>query len=80
MVSLARMCRETGPKGTVLTFRGNAFSSPNGLVRWLNSKGRVVRLRLDKKLAIMLDLAKRLTFAREMVGALNQVQEQAKSA
>ncbi len=42
VVALKRACREAGvekldagPKGMVLSFRGNAFRNPAGLVRWL---------------------------------------------
>ncbi len=47
VMALKRACREAGvekleagPKGMVLTFRGNAFGNPAGLVRWLSSQGR----------------------------------------
>ena len=69
MVALKRACREAGvekleagPKGMVLSFRGNAFSNPAGLVAWLASKGGLVRLRPDHKLAISreMDVATRL--------------------
>ena len=42
VMALKRVCREAGvekleagPKGMVLTFRGNAFRNPAGLVAWL---------------------------------------------
>ena len=69
VVALKRACREAGvekleagPKGMVLSFRGNAFSNPAGLVAWLASKGGLVRLRPDHKLAISreMDVATRL--------------------
>jgi transcription-repair coupling factor (superfamily II helicase) len=89
VVALKRACRDAGvekvdagPKGMVVTFRGNAFSNPSGLVRWLNSKGGFVKLRPDHKLAITrdMDLLTRLKFARDTIGALNQIQKQAKAA
>jgi len=89
VVTLKRACREVGvekleagPKGMVLTFRGNAFSNPAGLVRWLTSKGGFVKLRPDHKLAITQDMemARRLKFAQEMVGALKKIQKQAQAA
>jgi transcription-repair coupling factor (superfamily II helicase) len=89
VVALKRACREAGvekleagPKGMVLTFRGNAFSNPAGLVRWLSSKGGMVRLRPDHKLAISrdMDVVTRLKFARDMLGALDQIVRQAKAA
>jgi transcription-repair coupling factor (superfamily II helicase) len=89
VVALKRRCREAGvekleagPKGMVLTFRGNAFSNPAGLVRWLSSKGGMVRLRPDHKLAISrdMDVVTRLKFARDTLGALDQIVRQAKAA
>jgi transcription-repair coupling factor (superfamily II helicase) len=89
VVSLKRLCREagvekldSGPKGMVLTFRGNAFRNPSGLVSWLSSKGGVVRLRPDHKLAIVRDMrvADRLKWARDVVGALDRIARQAKAA
>jgi transcription-repair coupling factor (superfamily II helicase) len=89
VVALKRACREAGvekleagPKGMVLTFRGNAFSNPAGLVGWLSSKGGLVRLRPDHKLAISreMDVATRLRFARDTLGALVGIVGQAKAA
>ena len=79
VVALKRACREAGvekleagPKGMVLSFRGNAFSNPAGLVAWLASKGGLVRLRPDHKLAIAreMDVTTRLRFARDTLAAL----------
>jgi transcription-repair coupling factor (superfamily II helicase) len=89
VVALKRACREAGvekleagPKGMVLSFRGNVFSNPAGLVRWLSSKGGLVRLRPDHKLAISrdMDVKTRLKFARDTLGALDQIVRQAKAA
>ena len=89
VVALKRACREAGvekleagPKGMVLTFRGNAFSNPAGLISWLSSKGGMVRLRPDHKLAISrdMDVITRLKFARDTLGALDQIVRQAKAA
>ncbi|MFL5289051.1 MAG: transcription-repair coupling factor [Rhodopila sp.] len=89
VVALKRACRDTGvekleagPKGMVLSFRGNAFSNPAGLVRWLSSKGGMVRLRPDHKLAISrdMDVATRLKFARDTLKSLDQIVRQAKAA
>jgi transcription-repair coupling factor (superfamily II helicase) len=89
VVALKRACREAGvekleagPKGMVLSFRGNAFSNPAGLVRWLSSKGGLVKLRPDHKLAIAreMDVAARLKFARDTLTTLDQIARQAKAA
>jgi len=89
VVALKRACREAGvekleagPKGMLLSFRGNAFSNPAGLVSWLASKGGLVRLRPDHKLAISreMDVATRLRFARDALGNLERIASQAKAA
>jgi transcription-repair coupling factor (superfamily II helicase) len=89
VVALKRACREAGvekleagPKGMVLTFRGNAFGNPAGLVGWLSSKGGLVRLRPDHKLAIAreMDVATRLRFARDTLENLARLATQAKAA
>jgi transcription-repair coupling factor (superfamily II helicase) len=89
VVALKRACREAGvekleagPKGMVLSFRGNAFRNPAGLVAWLSTKGGLVRLRPDHKLALVreMDVATRLKFARDILGSLTQIAGQAKAA
>ncbi len=89
VVGLKRLCREAGvekldcgPKGLVLSFRGNAFCNPSGLVTWLASKHGAVKLRPDHKLAVVRDmtLPERLTWARDIVEALNRISRQAKAA
>jgi transcription-repair coupling factor (superfamily II helicase) len=66
----------------VLSFRGNAFSNPAGLVQWLSRKGGMVKLRPDHKLAIVrdMDVATRLKFARDTLKSLDQIVRQAKAA
>jgi transcription-repair coupling factor (superfamily II helicase) len=89
VVSLKRACREAGvekleagPKGMVLSFRGNAFRNPAGLVAWLSGKGGVVKLRPDHKLAIVreMDVATRVRMARDVLAALTRIVGQAKAA
>ena len=89
VVGLKRQCRaagveklDSGPKGMVLGFRGNAFSNPAGLVQWLASKGNTIRLRPDHKLAIVRDmkLAERVRVARDTVSNLERISRQAKAA
>ena len=89
VVALKRACREAGvekleagPKGMVLSFRGNAFANPAGLVTWLSSKGGLMRLRPDHKLSIVreMDLATRLSTARDILGNLGKIVGQAKAA
>ena len=89
VVALKRACREAGvekldagPKGMVVSFRGNAFRNPAGLVRWLSGKGGLIRLRPDHKLAIVrdMDVAARLKFARDTLDALVRISGEAKAA
>ena len=89
VVGLKRQCRaagveklDSGPKGMVLGFRGNAFSNPAGLVQWLASKGNTIRLRPDHKLAIVRDMqvSERIRVARDLVGNLERINRQAKAA
>ena len=89
VVGLKRSCREAGvekleagPKGMVLTFRGNLFSNPAGLVSWLSTKGGLVKLRPDHKLAIVreMDIATRVNTARDMLGNLARIAGQSKAA
>ncbi len=89
VVALKRACREAGvervdagPKGIVVSFRGNAFRNPAGLVTWLASKGGIVRLRPDHKLAIVRDmnLAERVRMARDVVGNLNRIAAEGQAA
>ncbi|MGE0420145.1 MAG: transcription-repair coupling factor, partial [Acetobacteraceae bacterium] len=88
VVALKRTCRtagveklEAGPKGMVLTFRGNRFANPAGLVKWLGTKGGLVRLRPDHKLAISrdMDVATRLRFAKDTLTALAAISAQGRA-
>jgi transcription-repair coupling factor (superfamily II helicase) len=89
VVGLKRSCREAGvekldagPKGMVVSFRGNVFRNPAGLIRWLSGKGGLVRLRPDHKLAIArdMDVAARLKFARDTLEALVRISNEAQAA
>ncbi len=89
VVSLKRLCREAGvekldagPKGMVLSFRGNRFRNPSGLVSWVTSKGGLIRLRPDHKLAIAREMtvAERVRMARDVAANLNRLVQQAKAA
>jgi transcription-repair coupling factor (superfamily II helicase) len=89
VMALKRACREAGverleagPKGMVLAFRGNAFRNPAGLVRWLSAKGGLVKLRPDHKLALVreMNVSARLAAARDILGNLVRLADQAKAA
>jgi transcription-repair coupling factor (superfamily II helicase) len=89
VVALKRACREAGvekldagPKGMVISFRGNAFRNPAGLVSWLSSRGGIIRLRPDHKLAIVREMSviERVRVARDVVANLNRLATQGKAA
>ena len=89
VVGLKRACRaagveklEAGPKGMVLGFRANVFANPAGLIAWLATRGGLVRLRPDHKLALTreMDMATRLAAARELLDSLVRIAGQACAA
>ncbi len=89
VVTLKRLCREAGvekleagPKGMVVSFRGNKFRNPSGLVSWVQSKAGLVKLRPDHKLAIARDMtvAQRMKLARDVAVNLNRIGQQARAA
>jgi transcription-repair coupling factor (superfamily II helicase) len=89
VVALKRLCRESGvekldagPKGMVLSFRGNKFRNPAGLITWLGKKGGLVKLRPDHKLAIVreMNVRERVKMARDVLGNLNKLVMEAKAA
>jgi transcription-repair coupling factor (superfamily II helicase) len=89
VVGLKRLCREAdvekleaGPKGMVIGFRRNAFRNPAGLVAWLATRGGMVKLRPDHKLALVRDmtLTQRVRAARETLLSLAAIANEAKAA
>lgn len=89
VVTIKRLCREAGvekldagPKGIVLSFRGNRFVNPGGLVAWVTSQKNAVKLRPDHKLALLreMDLAARVKASRDLLVSLARVARQARAA
>ncbi len=89
VVALKRACREAGverleagPKGMVLSFRGNAFGNPAGLIAWLGAKRNDIRLRPDHKLAIVREMtvSARTATARDLLRQLVRLTRQANAA
>jgi transcription-repair coupling factor (superfamily II helicase) len=89
VVRLKRACQaagverlEAGPKGMVLSFRGNAFANPAGLVAWLAAKRNSARLRPDHKLAIVQELPPqaRIRAAHAVLAELSRLRERAAAA
>jgi transcription-repair coupling factor (superfamily II helicase) len=89
VVAIKRLCREAGvekldagPKGIVLSFRGNRFANPAGLVTWVQARKDQVKLRPDHKLALLreMDLMQRVKAARDLLASLARVARQARAA
>ena len=60
IIAIKRACRaagvekvEAGPKGAVVTLRGNRFANPAGLVELIQSQAGRLRLRPDQKLVYL---------------------------
>jgi transcription-repair coupling factor (superfamily II helicase) len=43
---------DAGPKGCILSFRGNRFANPSGLVAFMQKSGGAVKLQTDHKLVL----------------------------
>ena len=89
VVGIKRLCREAGvekldagPKGVVVTFRGNRFGNPGGLITWVQGRRDEIKLRPDHKLALLrdMDLPQRVKVARELMLGLVKLTRQAKAA
>jgi transcription-repair coupling factor (superfamily II helicase) len=80
VVSIKMLCRQAnvasvdaGPKGAVISFRGDAFANPPKLVQWITGQGSLAKLRPDMKLVIMRTWDKpeeRLKGTRRLLGDL----------
>ncbi len=89
VVALKRACRaagverlEAGPKGLLLTFRGNHFRNPGRLAAWLATQKGGVRLRPDHKIALTRELEPRarLAAARGLLAELVRIATRAEAA
>ncbi|MFQ5959456.1 MAG: TRCF domain-containing protein, partial [Alphaproteobacteria bacterium] len=80
IVAIKRLCRaagvarlDAGEQGAVLSFRGNSFADPGGLVAFINRQPSAVRLRPDHALMIKRDwsdVEARLAGARDILDDL----------
>ena len=59
VVALKQFCKEAGverldagPKGAVITLRGNAFPRPDRLIDYISRQGEAMRVRPDQKLVV----------------------------
>nr|WP_255568779.1 transcription-repair coupling factor [Neoroseomonas alba] len=89
VVAIKRLCRDAGvekldagPKGIVLSFRGNRFADPAGLIGWVTARKGEVKLRPDHKLALLreMDLPLRVKAARDLLAALARLVRRARAA
>jgi transcription-repair coupling factor (superfamily II helicase) len=62
LVSIKALCRQAnvekvdaGPKGVIISFRGNSFANPPGLVRFVAQEGPDAKVRQDMKIVFMRD-------------------------
>jgi transcription-repair coupling factor (superfamily II helicase) len=64
---------EAGPKGALITFRGNSFANPKGLVTFISEHAAAVKLQKDHKLVFKADwedTEERLKATRNLVRRL----------
>jgi transcription-repair coupling factor (superfamily II helicase) len=87
VVAIKRLCRQAGvekldagPKGLVLSFRGQNFANPGGLITWIQGQKGQVKLRPDAKLSLIrdMDLPERVKRARDLLRALARLAQGAK--
>ena len=60
LVAIKILCRqahvekiEAGPKGVIVSFRGNSFANPQGLVRYVAEQGQQAKVRPDMKIVFV---------------------------
>ena len=65
LVRVKALCRranvdrlEAGPRGLIISFRDNAFSRPEALMRYLQQQGSMAKVRPDMKVVFIDDLPK----------------------
>ncbi|HWP27718.1 MAG TPA: transcription-repair coupling factor [Xanthobacteraceae bacterium] len=90
VVAIKSLCRranvervESGPKGTVLSFRDNVFANPEGLIAFIREQGRAARVRPDQKLVLFEHWERpedRLKGTAAVLRHLVRIAEQAKAA
>jgi transcription-repair coupling factor (superfamily II helicase) len=74
---------EAGPKGAVLSFRGNHFANPAGLVAFINENAGLVRMQKDHRLVVMSDWPdadERLKGTRQLARQLAEIANEVKAA
>ncbi|MDB5508147.1 MAG: mfd [Hyphomicrobiales bacterium] len=90
LVAIKALCRrahvekiEAGPKGAIVTFRGNSFANPQGLVRFIAEQGSEAKVRPDMRIVFIRDFdtpAERLEGTRQIMRTLVAIAEKKKAA
>ncbi len=90
IVTIKKLCREAnvekveaGPKGVVVSFRNNDFANPAGLVEFISTHQKTVKLRPDQTVVYMRDWPTpddRLAGTQKLLKGLVDLAEQAKKA
>jgi transcription-repair coupling factor (superfamily II helicase) len=88
IIAIKRDCRaagvervEAGPKGAVITLRGNRFSNPAGLVELIQRNAGTLKIRPDQKIVYLRnwdDAKQRLTGVARLLQALVKIARPAK--
>jgi transcription-repair coupling factor (superfamily II helicase) len=87
IIAIKRACREAGverveagPKGAVITLRGNRFANPAGLVELIQSQAGRLRLRPDQKLVYLRNWDDEATRLKGVAGLLHTLVKIARAA
>jgi transcription-repair coupling factor (superfamily II helicase) len=90
LVAIKALCRrahvekiEAGPKGAIVTFRGNSFANPQGLVRFIAEQGSEAKVRPDMRIVFIRDFdtpAERLEGTHQIMRTLVAIAEKKKAA
>ncbi len=90
IVSIKALCRraniekvDAGPKGLILSFRDNAFTNPEGLVRYVAEQGSLAKVRPDMRIVFIRDFdtaEERLAGTSVILRSLVQIAERKKAA
>jgi transcription-repair coupling factor (superfamily II helicase) len=83
VVAIKQLCRaagvdrvEAGPKGAVVSFRGDDFANPSALIAWMTAQSGGVKMRPDHRLVVRRDwelAAERLGGVRRLVAELSSL-------
>jgi transcription-repair coupling factor (superfamily II helicase) len=87
IIAIKRACREAGverveagPKGAVITLRGNRFANPAGLVELIQKQAGRLRLRPDQKLVYLRDWDDEATRLKGVAGLMQALVKLARAA